>query len=522
MDSFGIYFGPKTITIAQARGGRLLNSVRIPQPAVSADSLEEESLAKARLIQLVALIKDELRKNKLEAKKVNLCLSGRDLIIRTFEIPLLPRAELKSAVNFEAKKYIPFKGEDIVSDFQIEYDRTHKLNQALFVAIKKQSLERYVSVLGQLGLEIEGIEYSAFSLLKFLKAAGQRSDSITALISADLEEEDETNFLVLKDGFPLFSRDFTLFELTELAAKTQSTPDRGAALEKLKNEIRVSLDYFHRKFSDKSIQRAVLISNPAYHSELEAMMKELGLPAQFVAFNKLDRILGRAFSFNLDLLKGYSSSLNIGTKLKLHLLAARGKPEAEEAAASAISERLLDFLIGLRIDFRVVVAAVLLCAAVVGAGILRTLPVKKELQGIIASRPQAGSVSADASYQELTGTEAGYQKKLKTFDKLIKGQLYLTEVLDVIPRVMPEGLWLNDFKYRNEDNKQAELLMQGTCYLGDRARELEAIDKFLSDLRADPGFRKFFKTLTIVSVERKEAPGGIEVSDFTVSAKGGN
>lgn len=137
MGTLGIYFGPKTITIAETSGMNLIKSVRIPQPAAPASIPEEESSVKARTIQLVAIIKDELRKNKIEGKKANLCLSGRDLIIRTFEIPLLPSAELKNAVNFEAKKYIPFKGEDIASDFQIEYDRARKINQALFCGHKE-------------------------------------------------------------------------------------------------------------------------------------------------------------------------------------------------------------------------------------------------------------------------------------------------------------------------------------------------------------------------------------------------
>lgn len=518
MNSFGIYFGPKLITLVEIKGRKFIKSVQIPQPAI-ANELEAGPSPEVGLIQLVALIKDELRKNEIEARRISLCLSGKDMIIRTFEIPLLPRSELKSAVNFEARKYIPFKGEDIISDFQVEFDNVNKINRVLFIAVKKQSLENYASLLEQLGIEISGIEYSAFSLLKLLKLTGPRDSNITAVISADLQGEDEANFLVLKDGFPLFSRDFSMFSEVELIAKIEKAPDSGMALEKFKTEIRVSLDYFHRKFSNKDIHKAVLIANPDYHNELEAFMKELNLPVQFVDYGRVNKILGEAVSFKLDLLKSYSSALlNIKTKLKLHLLAVRTKAEGLEKAF-ALDERLGELLTNLKVDLRVVTAAILICLMAFGAGILRTLPFKKEARDTKAMRLKAGPIDSDSSYEELVNFQKEYQDRLSSLDKIIKERLYMTEVLDTIPRVTPEGLWLAGLQYKCEDNGQRELVLQGSCYLGERGKELEAIDKFLSELRNNPDFKKLFQEIKIISVERKET-GNTQASNFVISAKG--
>ena len=518
MNSLGIYFGPKLIILAEIKGRKLIKSIQIPQPVIAND-LEAGAPPEVTLIQLVALIKDELRKKEIEAKRISLCLSGKDLIIRTFEIPLLPRSELKSAVNFEARKYIPFKGEDIISDFQIEFDSVNKINRVLFIAIKKESLERYISLLEQLGIEISGIEYSAFSLLKLLKLAGPRDSNVTAVISADLQGEDEANFLVLKKGFPLFSRDFTMFSEADSVTKIEGAPDSGMALEKFKTEIRVSLDYFHRKFSDKNIQKVTLIANPDYHNELEAFMKELNLPAQFLDSNRLNKILGEVFSFKLDLLKSYSSALlNIKTKLKLHLLSVRAKTEGVEKALT-IDERLRELLTNLKVDLRVVLAAILVCLMTFGVGILRILPFKKEAKDIKTMRLKAGPIDSASSYEELVNVQKQYQDKLDDLDKVIKERLYLTEALDTIPRVTPEGLWLAELQYKCEDNNQRELLLQGSCYLGERGKELEVIDKFLSELRNSPNFKKLFQEVKIISVERKETEGR-QASDFIISAKG--
>lgn len=518
MNSSGIYFGPKLITLVEVKGRKLVKSIQIPQPAAGGE-LETKASIEVALIQLVALIKEELRKKQIELKKTSLCLSGKDLIIRSFEIPLLPQSELKSAVNFEARKYIPFKGEDIVSDFQIKADHAKKSNQVLFMAIKKQALEKYISLLEQLGIEIGGVEYSAFSLLKLLKLTGIAANKITAVISADLEGNDETNFLVLKDGFPLFSRDFSLFSGADFIAGPENLQDSGMALEKFKTEIRVSLDYFHRKFSDQNIQRAVLITNPAYDNQLTALMKELGLPVEFVETGRLSKIMGEAFFFKLDLLKSYSAGLlNIKSKLKPRLLAVRAKAQGL-GGPSVFEERLKELFASLKLDLRVLAASLLFCLFVYGAGILRTLPVKKEALEIKNLRPGAALIDPYASYEDLTKLQGQYQDKLKSLDKLIKERTYLTGILEAIPRVIPEGLWLKDFRCKFEENKQIELVLQGTCYLGERGRELEAIDQFLWALRNSPDFKKSFQETKIISVERREI-SGTQVSDFIISAKG--
>jgi len=518
MNSLGIYFGPKLITVAESKGRRLIKSVQIPQPVISAGDLEGKVPPEVKLVQLVALFKDELRKNQIEAKKAALCLSGKDLIIRTFDIPVLPRGELKSAVNFEAKKYIPFKGEDLISDFQIEFDPASRINQVLFVAVKKQTLDRYVSLAEQLGIQISGIEYSAFSLLKFLKLSSIRDNGTVALICADLRGEDEANFLVLKDGFPLFSRDFAMLT-AEFFAKGEKAVDSGMVLEKFKTEVRVSLDYFHRKFSDKSIQRIVLISNSDYRPDLEGFMKEINLSAQFVDFAKINKALGKV-SFNLDLMKSFSSSLaGIRTKLKLNLLAARVKPEDLDRGPS-FDERIADLFVDLKIDYRVIAAAVLICLITFIWGLFRTIPFRKELDEARSRRPKAVSVDTSLAFNELSGIQSRYKDKLKTLDRLVKNQLYLTEALDAVPRIIPGGVWLAGFNYNYQESAgKRELTLQGISYLGDRDKELAAVDDFLFGLNNNPNFKKFFKDIKIVSVDRRNI-GDTEVTNFVIACKG--
>ncbi len=125
MSSLGIYFGPKLINIVETKGRKPVRDIEVPQTTISAGELEEKVPADVKTIEIIALFKDELRRNKIDARESTICLSGKDLIIRTFEIPVLPREELQSAINFEVKKYIPFKVEDLISDFQLKFDKLY-------------------------------------------------------------------------------------------------------------------------------------------------------------------------------------------------------------------------------------------------------------------------------------------------------------------------------------------------------------------------------------------------------------
>jgi len=100
-NSLGIYFGSKVINIVETKGKKVVNNIQIARSLISTAGLEEKVPEE---VKIVALFKDELRRNKIELKEANLCLSGRDIIIRNFELLSLSHAELASAVTFEAKK----------------------------------------------------------------------------------------------------------------------------------------------------------------------------------------------------------------------------------------------------------------------------------------------------------------------------------------------------------------------------------------------------------------------------------
>jgi len=515
MTSLGIYFGPMVISIVETKGRKVINNIQISQSAIFTADLEEKVPAETKMIRTIALFKEELRKNRIEAKEATLCLSGKDLIIRTFEIPLLPRNELHSAINFEVKKYIPFKVEDLISDFQLKFDKTARINTVLFMGIKKETLDRYISILDQLNIKINAIEYSAFSVLRCLKSSGLRDNGVIGVLEADLQRNDEANFTVLENGFPLFSCDITLLSRPEQAGKSEEL-EPAVTLEKLKTEIGMSLDYYHHKFPPKNIKKIYFLFNEEQRSNLEALMMDFGLTVKLIDIN---RCIGRAVPYSLSFIKAYAASLSkiVKNNLTVNLLAAREKALAlKEKGAQKETVKLLQ---GLNLDYRLASLGLLICIATFGFGFYRIRALRKELNKAIATRLQVSAVNPGANYDELNSIDSEYKRKLGVIDNLIKKQLYVTELLDILPRALPKGVWLTSFSFKREEDR-AEVSLEGMVYLADADsdKEFAALNQFVMNLKGNPEFSKYFKEINITSLDRRQL-GNLTTVIFLISCK---
>jgi len=516
MNLLGIYFGSKTISIVETKAKKIVHNIAIPQSTISSGELEEKVPSEVKLIEIIALLKDELRKNKIESKDASLCLSGKDLIIRTFEMPYLPHEELKSAINFEAKKYIPFKVEELITDFQVKLDKASHTSLVLFMGIKKETLDRYISILSQLDIKMVSMEYSAFGILRSMKLAGLSDKGVIATLSIDIAGGDEGNFAVLEDGFPLFSRDISLeVGPQQIGRQGEETEGASHALEKLKREIRVSLDYYHRKFSTKNIKKLYFLCDSEYRAELETFTTDIGLSVSFIDIAKY---VDKSLPYSLSFIKGYSASLFRSTKtdIRINILSAREK--ALLLKGKEIPLELVSLFKGLHLDYKIVSLSLLICAATFIYGIYRVVPLRKALSDLAAARPQAATVKSEASYTELSEIDSGYKRKLINLDSLIKKQLYLTVPLNIMPRALPDGVWLTRFTFNKKGEGISDIALEGMVYLGDASLEFQAVNKLLSNLKENSDFNKYFTDITIASVSRGQF-GTLTGTNFTINCK---
>lgn len=516
--SLGIYFGPKGINIVELKAKKIINNIQIPNSALAVGGLDDKVPEE---VKTVAVLKEKLREKRIENKEAVITLSSKDLIIRTFGIPVLPSGELASAINFEAKKYIPFKIEELISNYQVQLDKLNRRYYVLFVGIKKEILQKYLSIMHELNIRISSIEYSAFSILRILEAGSLKDKGIVGMINIDAEEGDEAAFTVLENGFPLFSCDIKLASVT--VEGSQTVKNDGMASEKFKTEIRISLDYYNHKFPGKRLKHIFLIGSPEYSSSIGSFMQELDLAFKYIDPSK---IIDKTVPFSLSFLKGYSSALApaVRSNVKVDILTAYERSKQTKTIVPDSPLKMLLLIVSdLKLDPMILISAVLICIVSFIFGIIQKSPLQRELNTIIALRPQTPSAGPLAGNEELQGIDASYRENVISMDTVLKKQLYLTPQLSALPGLLPKGMWLESFNFVSNEGSP-EFVIRGIVYLGDNNKELEAINNLLLSLKKNPVFGKIFNEISVISadtltIEEKTATGfTITGRDFQVKS----
>jgi len=159
---------------------------------------------------LVEAIKSLSSEIKVTAKEAAISVSGPSVIVRFVSMPKMKDDELKSAIKFEAEKYIPFPIGDCVIDYQIlrKNEKEGKF-EILLVAVKKDFVMSRISIVEDCGYSVGVVDVDTFALANaFLKSLPQTSASkTTALLNIGYNF---TNVGIIRDQALCFSRDIAI------------------------------------------------------------------------------------------------------------------------------------------------------------------------------------------------------------------------------------------------------------------------------------------------------------------------
>src|SRR3954469_7176720 len=115
------------------------------------------------------------RENKGLDKKVRVGIANQKIVVRVLELPPLEdRNELEAAVRFQAQDQIPMPLDSAVLDFQpldiVETDAGRR-QRVLIVAARRDMVDRVLMACKTAGLKPEGIDLSAFAMIRALHPA---------------------------------------------------------------------------------------------------------------------------------------------------------------------------------------------------------------------------------------------------------------------------------------------------------------------------------------------------------------
>jgi type IV pilus assembly protein PilM len=245
-------------------------------------------------------VKSLYREIGLQPGKVRLTVSGSGVFIRQITIPSMPKAELKEAVRWEIKEYLPFPVESAQIDFFILHefveDNVKKLD-VIVVACPKNLIDRTLSIAEGAGLKPVHLDICPFAIWNAMLISGQLAkEEVIALI--DLGDE-KTVIHLFRNGVLQFAREITpAGEDITRAIMEGIVSDKEPHLiyeraEKIKQEMDIFLKTPHEKVGDKSIDLSKIsfLVRPV----LERLTVEIGRSLEYYKnqfhVERIDRLL---------------------------------------------------------------------------------------------------------------------------------------------------------------------------------------------------------------------------------------
>jgi type IV pilus assembly protein PilM len=196
----------KTIKLKESKGSyelELFDLYPLP-PELIVDGSIIDSL------RLVDSIKDMVGKAEIKTKDAVISISGHSsVIIKRISLPEMSEEDLSESIKFEAEQYVPFDIEDVNLDFQIIGPKEEPGQMdVILVAVKKDIINEYVSVIKEAGLNPIVVDIDAFALenmygINYEIEPGKN----VALLNIGAST---INMSILKGGISVFTRDSSL------------------------------------------------------------------------------------------------------------------------------------------------------------------------------------------------------------------------------------------------------------------------------------------------------------------------
>ncbi|MDP3704062.1 MAG: pilus assembly protein PilM, partial [Candidatus Omnitrophota bacterium] len=440
---------------------------------------------------LAAAIRSAMATAGIKAKRAAVALPPQDVLLRAFSIPPIPRSEVDTAVQFEARKYLPFKLSELVWDYAV-VPRSDKQNTVIFAAIERAELLRIQDSLRTAGLEPLCIEPCSVSLARAVHQ--RRQEGTEGAVAAVNITGDSAHIVIVREGKVYLAREV---RLTAEPDANQSSGTSDSRAMRLASELRLSMEFFVREFTETPVERVLLFGEPVlvtrWRPELAAGLGcavESGAPALAVglALRAADR------SAPFDLLRritqprpGAARDALLGhpvVERALKMLASVNRPVLGLCLAAAVAVVVLMWMAGAR----------------------QLVSENRRLELAGRNRPEVGFGLAGHSQADLEPVRQRLEEQLAFLHRVIEERTPLASKLDALARTVPDGIWLTSFSYQDElspvGQSQPALTIRGACFLGEEGSELSAIRGFEERIKRNTAFSGFSSTqLQEVSVQ---------------------
>jgi type IV pilus assembly protein PilM len=225
-------------------------------------------------------------------------LSGHSVIIKKISLPAMSADELAESIQWEAEQYIPFDINDVNLDYvPLTTPGTGDNIDVILVAVKKEKINDYTSVISQTGKVPVLVDVDAFALQNCYEMNHDVSENrVLALVNIGASV---TNVNVLSGTNSLFWRDITFggnqytdaiqrelslsFEQAEELKRGKTVGDHtiqqvipilNSVSEDFAGELRKTLDFFTATSGAERVDEIVLAGGGSGVLNLDATLRD--------------------------------------------------------------------------------------------------------------------------------------------------------------------------------------------------------------------------------------------------------
>ena len=335
----GLDIGSSSIKAVELKAGKgdafqltTVGIMYLPQEAI----VDGQIMDSTSVIEAIQRLFSEY---KIKTQDVATAISGSSVIVKKIQLPSMSEQELSESIHWEAEQYIPFDINDVRLDYVILSDggMGDESMEVLLVAVKRDKVNDYVSVISQSGKTPAIVDLDAFAVQNAYETNYDVDpDKVVALVNMGAGV---TNINILSRGATVFWRDISFggnqfsealqrefnlsFDQAEQVKRGEDVEGCSAAEARtvldavsaeMASEIQKTFDFFAATASEDSVDELVVSGGCALTENLVSVLKErFGVSTELM--NPLRRIHYRENDFDGQWLQSIAPMLTVSVGL---------------------------------------------------------------------------------------------------------------------------------------------------------------------------------------------------------------
>jgi type IV pilus assembly protein PilM len=145
---------------------------------------------------------------KMKTQDVATSVSGNAVIVKKISLPQMSPEELAESIHWEAEQYIPFDIQDVALDYEVIDGGSGGNMDVLLVAVKKDKISDYTSVISQAGRTPQIVDVDVFALQNCYEVNyGLDAGRVIGLLNVGASI---MNINIIKGSTSIFNRDIAV------------------------------------------------------------------------------------------------------------------------------------------------------------------------------------------------------------------------------------------------------------------------------------------------------------------------